>query len=132
MPEGNTDDMISLRRLQHQVRALEEAICPRVAARLTALERKVGLAPPAGPSHHAPEHMSLHDLITGSLRTGSNEQTRVPTRRKSCTSGQVDAVARKINAIMGGKPWIEQSPIERSVHRGMARRLIHAVLDVMG
>ena len=31
-------------RLDNQVAALEEAICPRVAARLTALEKQVGFA----------------------------------------------------------------------------------------
>ena len=98
-------------KIENQVKALEEAICPRVAARLTALERAVGKDVEAPPTTTKPQGTA---------------------GRPSCTLGQIDAVARKINKIMGAPEWMNQEPEARDFHRRLAHKIIHAVQEVMG
>ena len=126
-------------KLENQVKALEEAICPRVAARLTALERFVGLAKPQGPAvmpiPPKEEHGNTNALDKlaadlGLTRGGAGRPTNNPdTKRPPCTSTQVDAVARLVNRILGRKPWQDYTPGERKVMREEAHAIIHAVFQ---
>lgn len=121
-------------RVQNQIAALEEAICPRVAARLLALERKVGLAPEPGPSSFPPgtkqpaEPASARDIFERIL---DNQLAQPETKRPPCTSSQIDAVARKINKVLGKQQWNEYDAEMRQKLRDKAHLIIHAVLGVM-
>lgn len=149
---------------------LDEAICPRVAARLQAIEKIVGTKPSnhsfgdkgtldvwgeklekrvleleqrnLGPKDTLPfiQRTSLSDMAKRLSESLANTDKAEPTPSKSanaasrapCTVGQIDAVARKINAVMGAPDWIKQSPEARQAHRQLAHKIIHAVQSVMG
>ena len=97
--------------LESEVDELEEAICPRVAARLLALERAIGTAKPAGPS-----------VVQPGSKIG----------RSPCTDAQIDAVARKLNAVLGYTGWHLIQAEDRVKLRRKAHEIIHIVQSVMG
>ncbi len=150
---------IRLDAADQAIDSLDEAICPRVAARLQALERdvlhaaqlnvkledriaKIEQSPAPTINSGTPfiSRGSLSDLASRLSESLANTDKAEPTPSKSantasrpaCTPGQVDAVARKINAVMGAPDWIKQSPESRQIHRRLAHKIIHAVLSVMG
>jgi len=100
--------------LESEVDELEEAICPRVAARLLALERAIGTAKPAGPNVFQPASKIAS------------------VGRSPCTFVQIDAVARKLHVALGGTDWIALSPAIWDSNRRKAHEIIHIVQSVMG
>lgn len=108
---------------------LDDAICPRVAARLTALERlhkdqyshDTGVNRPAQPPKDTLDAnaKAKRDYILGSAR---------PT----CTLEQVTQVAIKLNAILRNVPWDKLPAPAQNMMIARAHWLIHAVQSVMG
>ncbi len=111
---------IRLTAQANQIAALNEAICPRVAARLTALERAVKAQycdRPAPAAKAAPQ--------TGS-GTATNRAPSVINMR------HVETVARRINTLMKGPTWEDQTTDERMFHRELTQKIIRIVLGVVG
>jgi len=115
--------------LESEVDELEEAICPRVAARLLALERAVGIAKPAGPSvfQYDEKFRAANGLGPSGIK-----QAAAPVGRSPCTVVQTDAVARKLHVALGGTNWDALSPASRYSNRRKAYEIIHIVQSVMG
>lgn len=93
-----------------RINKLEDAICPRVAARLLALERKIGLAKPAGPK-------VVENVFGG---------------RKPCTQQQIENVARDMHPVLAPDfPWssLPESTKKRCYEK--AHKIIHIVLHNM-